>query len=88
MIDMWGMNSVTFVFSHCFVIVGFECLFIILTMLVSSETEVTSDSPSLLVALSLIIFAVATHTMLYNMNVFIKIELLRDRQLRVNRELR
>ena len=81
MIDMWGFNSVTFIYSHCFLIVGFECLFIILTMLVSSEGEVFSSTsqPSILVALTLIIFAVTTHTMLYNMNVFVKIDVLRER---------
>lgn len=86
MIDMWFMNSVTFIYSHCFIIVGFECIYIALMMVLVARfdrffaVESTSETPDVLVTVNLVLFAVATHVMLYNMNVLIKLNIMREKQ--------
>jgi len=86
MIDMWVMNSVTFVYSHCFLIVGFELVFICLAMLFSTKSFDTffavsnsKETPDLLVTMNVFLFCIATHVMIYNMNIYIKMGCLRER---------
>ena len=94
MIDMWFLNSVTFIYSHCFLIVCTQVTYILVIMILNSTftnffaVESSSETPNILLTVNLLIFSAATHTMLYNMNIWVKLSLNREAQLKKNELVR
>ena len=86
MFDMWSVNSVTFTFSHSFIIVACYVIFISgLTIFMHKlgpsflGVEPEDEDWSLLSALNLFLFAIVTHIMLYNINHYVKLGIIRKK---------
>ena len=86
MFDMWFLNSVTFVYSHSFVIIAVFIIYCLgLNVLVHIFGDdffsvQSSKDINILTTVNLIFYAVATHCMLYNINHLVKLKLLRARR--------
>jgi hypothetical protein len=86
MFDMWFCNSVTFVFSQSFVIIGLFIVYcvglnVLLAIFGQDFFSVKSTGDfDILTTINLVLYAVATHCMLYNINHFVKLTLLKTRR--------